>query len=249
MPSQRMPSTGDAKFPTTRWTLIARARSADEAVARKALNEVCAQYHYPLYCFIRRSGLNHHDSEDALHDFFAKLLRLDVFAGVVQERGRLRGLLITALRRFVVSWHRDQPHRQREVSADAPFSGDEDETRYRQEQFIEEETPERLFERKWGHEMLVRVVARLAANYAKKGRTPVFDALLPALEAGGTLRGGDAPVIAAKLGITENALRATLFRMLTEYREILESEVFQTVESRTDVADEIAHLHSVFRRN
>jgi hypothetical protein len=40
----------DGKFPTTQWTLIARIKSPDEGVARGALDELCAQYHYPLYC-------------------------------------------------------------------------------------------------------------------------------------------------------------------------------------------------------
>jgi DNA-directed RNA polymerase specialized sigma24 family protein len=240
---------GDATFPTTRWTLIARARSEDESVARRALNEVCAQYHYPLYCFIRRSGLDHHDAEDALHDFFAKLLRLEVFAGAMQEMGRLRGLLVTALRRFVANWQRNRTVREREVSSDAPFPGAEDEARYQKEQFIESETPERTFERKWGHELLVRVYARLRESYAKKGRVVVFGALRPALEAGGTLRDGDVPGLAAKLGITENALRGTLVRLLAEFREILKSEVWQTVGSHAEVADEIAHLQSVFQKH
>ena len=239
---------GDATFPTTRWTLIARARSEDETVAGRALNEVCAQYHYPLYCFIRRSGLDHHDAEDALHDFFAKLLRLEVFAGAMQEMGRLRGLLVTALRRFVLSWRRDQTHRGREVSADAPFPAAEDEARYERERFVESETPERTFERKWGHELLVRVMARLRESYAKKDRVAVFGALRPALEAGGTLRDGDVPGLAARLGITENALRGTLVRLLGEFREILKSEVRQTVGSNVEVADEIAHLQAIFQK-
>jgi RNA polymerase sigma-70 factor (ECF subfamily) len=244
-----MTQKGDGTFPTTRWTLIARARSADEAVARRALNDVCAQYHYPLYCYIRRSGLDHHDAEDALHDFFAKLLRLEVFAGAMEEMGRLRGLLMTALRRFVLNWHRDQHRREREVSVDAPFPAADDEARYQRERFIESETPERIFERKWGHELLVRVLARLRESYAKKDRVAVFHALRPALEAGGTLRDGNVSGIAARLGITENAVRATLVRLLVEYREILKSEVLQTVGSYAEVADEIAHLQSVFQKH
>jgi RNA polymerase sigma-70 factor (ECF subfamily) len=244
-----MTATAKGQFPSTRWTLVARARAEDTSVARKALDEVCAQYHYPLYCFIRRSGLGHHDAEDALHDFFAKLLRLDVFTGAVSERGRLRGLLVTSLRRFLVNWRRDRAHLQHEIAGDAPDPAPEDELRYRREQFVDTETPERVFERKWGHELLMRVLARLSESYARRERTAVFDALLPVLEAGGTLRGEGAAGIAARLGLTENALRAALSRLLVEYREILESEVLQTVDSRADVADEIAHLQSVFQKS
>jgi RNA polymerase sigma-70 factor (ECF subfamily) len=235
----------DARFPTTSWTLIARLKGGDAEDARRALDELCTQYHYPLYCYIRRSGLDHHDAEDALHDFFAKLLRLEVFAEAEPEQGRLRALLGTALRRFLANWHRDRPHRNQEVSADATVG---DEQRYRAERFIEAETPERIFERKWGHELLARVLVRLGESYAKRGRSAVFEELRPALAAGGTLRGGDAPEIAARLGMSEGALRAALARLLTEYREVLEAEVRQTVERPEDVEDEIAHLLSLFQR-
>ena len=76
-----MSERADGSFPATHWTLIARLRNPDETVARIALDELCAQYHYPLYCYIRHRGLAHHDAQDALQDFFAKLLRLGVFAG------------------------------------------------------------------------------------------------------------------------------------------------------------------------
>ena len=58
------PARGDGHFPETRWSLIARLKSADEATARRALDELCAQYHYPLYCYLRRRGCGHHDAED-----------------------------------------------------------------------------------------------------------------------------------------------------------------------------------------
>ena len=99
---------GDGSFPTTQWSLIARLKSPDEATARRALDDLCTQYHFPLYCAIRHRGLAHHDAEDALHDFLAKLLRLDSFAGADAEKGRLRAFLGTALTRFLHNWHRDR---------------------------------------------------------------------------------------------------------------------------------------------
>ena len=68
---------GNGCFPATQWTLIHRLRSSDAKVARRALDDLCAQYYYPLYCYIRRRGFDQHDAEDALQDFFSKLLRLD----------------------------------------------------------------------------------------------------------------------------------------------------------------------------
>src|SRR5437773_972735 len=106
----------DGQFPPTRWSLIARLKGGDEVAARGALEELCAAYHYPLYCYIRRRGLAQHDAEDALHDFFAKLLRLDAFADADAGKGRLRTFLATGLQRFLINWHRDQPHRDHECS-------------------------------------------------------------------------------------------------------------------------------------
>jgi len=77
----------DGQFPATRWSLIARLKHGDEAAAREAIGELCAQYHDPLYCYLRRHGLAHHDAQDALHDFLAKLLRLEAFADAEVERG------------------------------------------------------------------------------------------------------------------------------------------------------------------
>src|SRR5262245_18339200 len=72
--SEMMPDSTPG-FPATHWSLIARVKSPDEGEASKALEELCAQYHYPLYCYLRRRGCDHHDSQDVLQDFFALLLR------------------------------------------------------------------------------------------------------------------------------------------------------------------------------
>jgi RNA polymerase sigma-70 factor (ECF subfamily) len=236
------------EFPATHWTLIGRLHSGDQAVVRHALEDLCAQYHYPLYCYIRRRGLDHHGAQDALHDFLAKLLRLDAFADADAGKGSLRSFLAAMLHRFLINWRRDQAHRELEVSVDALPPEADPEERYQREQFTEHETAERLFDRKWGHELLGRVMRRLGESYGSKGKAALFESLRPILQAGGSLRGQDPAALATTLSMTEGALRVALTRLLRDYRTILEEEVLQTVASRDEVDGEIAHLLQVFRK-
>ena len=121
------------------------------------------------------------------------------------------------------------------------------EQRFGAECFTDTETPERIFDRKWGLTLLERVIHRLAQEYAARGRTHLFDALQPVLLAGGSLRGGDTAQLAATLAMSEGALRVALSRLLREYRDLLEQEILQTVEARSEVDSEIAHLLDVFQ--
>jgi RNA polymerase sigma-70 factor (ECF subfamily) len=231
-------------FPATRWTLVHLLRSGDEAVARRALDEICSLYHYPLYCFIRRRGLPHHDAQDALHDFFSKLIRTDALAKADSAKGRLRSFLATALHNFLLNRHRDQPGDSREPGPGCGWPQAEE--RYRHEQFHHDETPERIFDRKWGCELLARAVRTLGARYSEKKRTPLFEALRPVLLAGGSLRGEDAPGIAVGLGLSEGALRVALNRLLADFRTVLRAEVLQTVASPADVDEELRQLLRIF---
>jgi RNA polymerase sigma factor (sigma-70 family) len=240
---------GNGCFPATQWTLIHRLRSNDTKVARRALDDLCAQYYYPLYCYIRRRGLDQHDAEDALHDFFSKLLRLGAFTEADAGKGRLRSFLSTMLQRFLINWRRDHHDSsgQKPETDDLP-QGPDAEERYQQEQLTEHDTPEKLFDRKWSHEMLVRVLHRLSESYSSKGKAALFENLEPVLQTGGSLRGHDAAALAARLSITEGALRVALSRLLRDYRKVLDEEVLQTVRSAEEVDGEIAHLLEAFRR-
>ena len=237
----------DGQFPQTSWTRVRRLRDPDERLSEQALEEICRQYQYPLYCYIRRRGLEHHDAQDALQDFFGKLIRLRTFSEADVTKGRLRALLATSLHRFLQNWRRDRAHLDKEMSVDVEFSVADSEERYRRESFVEKDTPERIFDRRWSCELLQRVLKRVAEAYCARGRANVFETLRPALLAGGTLKRGEAMVLAARLGINENALYATLSRLLREFRSVLEREVLKTVGSRQEMAAEIAHLLQAFR--
>ena len=244
-----IPSTNDGQFPTTQWTLIQRLKSADAATAQRALDDLCTQYHYPLYCYIRRRGLNHHDAQDALHDFLGKLLRLDSFKDADAEKGHLRAFLSSALHRFLINRHEGQAGRRREVSTNVEGLTSADEDRFLHEKFTEQDTPERVFERKWAQELLRRVFQQLGAEYDAKGKSAVFQVLRPVILRGGSLRGEEPASLAASLGMKESALRMALSRLLRHYRKALEDEVRQTVMDEAGVADELAYLRQLFGGN
>lgn len=242
------PASADGQFPVTQWSLLSRIRGTDEQEARRALNDLCVQYHYPLYCYIRRRGLEHHDAQDALHDFFAKLLRNESLQGLHEAEGRMRGFLCKGLQRFLANWHRDHMRRRVEISLEAEREMAEAEGRFQKEQFASDETPERLFERKWAHELMQGVLRRLEAAYAARNRSALFQALRPFILAGGSLRGEEPKKIAASLGMSPVALRVAMKRLLDDYRATLRSEIAQTVENAKDLDRELAYLAGIFQR-
>ena len=239
------PPSGNPLFPTTQWTLVGRLHHQDQAVVRRALDELCAQYHYPLYCYIRRRGFDHPDAEDALHDFLAKLLRNGSFQSVAEEKGRLRSFLAVALQRFLI----DRGKQQARVARLQAIAPAELEARYLREAAPGTEDPEVLFDRKWAHALIHRALDSLAASYLAKGKGPLFDTLRPVLLAGGSLRGEDSGRLAADIGLKQNTLRVALHRLLGEFRRALEHEVLQTVSSPAEVQAEIQHLMEALHRS
>ena len=101
------------RFPTTRWSLIKRLKGCDTRDAENATQEVFTIYRYPLYGYLRTSGLRHEDAEDGLQGFFEKILRNDVLARVYRDRGRLRTFLLTALSRFKINFQRCEQSRHK----------------------------------------------------------------------------------------------------------------------------------------
>ena len=243
------PSRPNNQFPTTQWTLVARLHVPDAKVSARALDDLCRQYHYPLYCLIRSRGLSHHDAEDALHDFFAKLLRLGAFHDLAAEKGRLRTYLSASLSRFLVSrHHREKIRETHELSLHdaAVFAFDPGlEQRYESEIMATKLSPDVIYDQQWCAQLLNRVLDLLEAEYTEAGKAAIFLALRPILMSGGSMRDHDSATIAASLSMNEIALRTALNRLLSRYRKALTAEVLETVENSEDVDAEIAYLMSV----
>ena len=58
----RPPGEGRRGFATTRWSLVLASGDSASDGSERALEELCAQYWYPLYAYARRRG---YDTEDA----------------------------------------------------------------------------------------------------------------------------------------------------------------------------------------
>jgi RNA polymerase sigma-70 factor (ECF subfamily) len=182
-----------------------------------------------------------------LHDFLAGILRQGALERVNEARGRLRSYLVTSLARHLGRWRHKEGLREPAVlDSEAALDFDAIARRYEREKFNAGDTPDRIFERKWAMELLGHAMEKLAAGFAARGKIAIFNALRPALEAGGTLRGGDTAALAASLGMSETAVRTAMSRLLNEFRKIVKAEVSLTVEKSDDVADELKYLLGLF---
>ena len=118
------------------------------------------------------------------------------------------------------------------------------EARYQREP-AHEQTPERIFERRWALTVLDRSLAALREHHAASGKLTLFEALKPQL-----IGDADAPAlrtVAAQLGMTAGAVKVAAHRLRERYRELLRAEVAQTVAGQADVDSELGELLNALR--
>src|SRR5262249_35020525 len=102
-----------------------------------------------------------------------------------------------------------------------------------------EETPERIFQRKWARALLDRVLLQLRAEFGQDGRADQFDRLKGYLTGSAQVRYAE---LAASLGVTEAALKSAVQRLRQRYRELLRAEVGATVADPSEVDEELRFL-------
>jgi RNA polymerase sigma-70 factor (ECF subfamily) len=219
--------------------MVLGAGQGDAAQVKDALALLCQTYWYPLYAYVRRREYSAADAEDLVQGFFERLLRLKSLAEVKRERGRFRSFLLAALNHYIADeWDRASSGKRdvrRTISLDAQAA----ETRYGRE-LADRETPERLFERQWALTLLERVVQRLQAEYMADGKGELFMTLRFAIAGGREAQ--PYAELAAKLGMSEVAVRVAVHRLRGRYREMIRQEIAQTVATPAEVEEEIRML-------
>lgn len=218
-----------------------RAGRLDGPGAAEALEKLCRAYWYPFYAFARRQGCNPEEAQDATQELFSRLLGKDCLQMADPNRGRFRSFLLAAMKNLLANERRAAARHKRGGGARV-FSLDEHnpEDRYRLET-ADNVAPDLLFERRWAETILTRVLDRLEAEYT--GHTMRFEELKSFLiEPNGVAAIAD---MAARLGVTEPALKSVVHRMRRRYADLFRDEVAQTVADPAEIELEICHMFVV----
>ena len=232
-----------AWFVQTRWTLILAARKEGSKGATEALEELCRSYWYPLYAYVRRRGYSPEDAEDLTQSFFERLLSTDFLQRADPEKGRFRSFLLASLNRFL-GREREKAEAQKRGGGMQLFRLEvaDLEQRYRLE-LASQETPERMFERRWALTVLDQAATRLRQDYADRGKAKVFKRLQLYLKQDSP--SGHYRKEALDLKTTPGAIRSAVHRLRERYGEMIRNEVARTVASEAEVDDEYHHLRSL----
>lgn len=228
-------------FATTHWSVVLDAGSSDTTRARKALEQLCQTYWFPVYAYIRRRGHSPHDAQDLTQGFFARLLEGNWVVRADPERGRFRSYLLGALNHFLAKERRREQAQKRGGGIPLEYF-DTAEERFGNEP-VTGPTPEQEFDRKWAVTLLEVVLQRLGAEFQVENKAKMFETLKPALV--GDRDAQPYSALAESLSMSEGALKVAVHRLRKRYRRILREEVAQTVASADEVPDEIRHLFKV----
>lgn len=227
-------------FRTTRWSLVVASRT-DAPEGRKALDELCEAYWYPLYVYLRRAGTDDAEARDRVQEFIADALEGGAaggqFDGADPERGSFRSYMMGAIRHHAANGRRAENALRRGggrvTSLDLTDPGHAAAERFGRSTHTR--TPEQEFERAWALELIERAMAMLGAEYTQRGRQAVFEALRDTLDGSGGSR--THAERADALGCSVGAVKVNAHRLRQRMGDLLREEVRQTVAPEIGLAD------------
>jgi len=228
------------QFPTTSWTLVLSAGQQTDANSSRALALLCEKYWYPLYAYVRRRGYTVEQAEDLTQEFFKRVLEKRYFERANRNKGRFRTFLLTSLTCFLSD---DADHRGalKRGGRNPPISFDvwKGEELYQREP-SHNQTPEKVFERRWALALLERVLAQLRDEFVRHDEAARFERLKV------FLLGQDSGVryaeLASELQTTEGSLKVSIHRLRKRYRELFRAEIAETVSDPAYIEGEIRYL-------
>jgi RNA polymerase sigma factor (sigma-70 family) len=229
------------RFVTTRWTLVAAAAAdSSDPQRQEALGDLCQAYWPPLYAFLRRRGHSPEDAQDLTQGFFARVLERRDFSAADPTRGRFRSFLLSALQHYAINEHERASTVKRGGRVQRLSLDFEEVERTYVLEARHDDSPDRVFNRKWAAISLDRALGRLRDECHTLGKGALADALLPYLTDTGQLPGYR--TVAEQIGLTEGATKVAVHRLRQRFGAILRLEIAETVLAPADVDDEVREL-------
>ena len=233
------------QFDSTHWSLVLAVGSADSTASQSALAQLCEDYWQPLYAYALRKVRDPHQAQDITQGFFVQLLQRNMLEVASPERGRFRSFLLTSLQNFIKNqWRAGQALKR--GGGRLPLRLDFESAGEIVVSSQREETPEETFDREWAHAVLRVVLKRLHDSWSANGKSLEFQVLRQFLT--GRTSETTYSDAARELGMTAGAVKTAASRLRTQYRQVLRTEIAQTVQHPGEVEDEIRRLFQVLSR-
>jgi RNA polymerase sigma factor (sigma-70 family) len=237
-------------FPLTHWSaIIAAGRSqAEPEIAKAALAELCQTYWSPLYSFVRGRGYSVHDAQDLTQSFFAFLIEHKIYKRVDPQKGRFRAFLLASIKNFLANASDRERTLKRGGQNLLPLREERIENAESLFQTYRGTTnDDQLFDRSWAESLVAAGLEQLSAEYKRESKEKLFNELRVFLTSGAQPLPSYAE-LAVQLGIGESTLRSHVTRLRARYREVLRAEVRQTVDTESEVEEELHELLRVLTR-
>lgn len=234
------------RFNTTRWSIILAsvdAQTGDEK-ATQALAQLCRIYWRPIFAFIARRVHSQEDAEDLTQDFFLKVLKGDLLRRADPARGRFRALLLKAVKGFLND-AQNRSRRQKRGGEAKFISWDEWIAEAPSHLMLpiaaEKNWPaEKVFDVRWAATVAEQALCRLQEECEAHKRPQVFDVLSGALTADRSDIAYEP--LARELGVKPAEVKTLLHRLRQRYRELLRTQIAETVADPADVDEEVRYL-------
>lgn len=233
------------QFTTTHWTVVLATAESDPQKQAAALEQLCRTYWYPLYSYVRRRGNGPEEAQDLTQEFFARLLEKQWLAGVEKNGSRFRSFLLSALNGFLANEY-DRATAAKRGGGQQVFSLDAEQAEHHYAlEPVTNETPEKIFDRRWALTVLDQALARLKAETVATRKTRHFELLNPFLSREPIA--GEYASIAGELGVSTGAVGVSVHRLRQRYRELVRAEIADTVADPRQLDPEMDELFAALR--
>ena len=161
---------GEGRFPTTHWSLVARAGQDATEAKQQALGELLTRYLPALRAhLIYGKRLSPDDADDLLQEFVAaKLLEKELIGRADAELGKFRTFLLTALDRFLIDRFREENARKRSPGEGRLRDLGDDAG------LLQANTPSDAFDLAWARNVIDQTVRLMRAECETSGRSDIW---------------------------------------------------------------------------
>ena len=214
------------QFPTTRWSIIERTRSAQTEERQRALDSLISAYWKPVYKYIRLHWKRENEeAKDLTQEFFSRLIEKNLLDRFDPRRARLRTYLRICVDGLVIN--ADKAAQRLKRGGDVTLLRLDFETaegELKELPLAGADNPEEIFTREFARSLFGLALERLRSECAVNGKTIHFQLLeLYDIEEGGRQLTYDD--VARRFGIKTADVTNYLAYARKEFRRIVLDEL------------------------